>query len=395
MHTPTLLHYWLDPLLSCIHATRLGTLFDVVAGCIAGTGLSITTVGRRLDGPTTLKHKIKRADRLIGNRHLYAERHSIYLALCQLTVGRIPEPVILVDWSDLKADQSLHLLRASLAVGGRSLTLYEEVHRGSKLGNRKVQERFLQALARLLPPGAAPIVVADSGFRVPFFRAVEALGWRWVGRLQGRDYVQLRGRWVGGKSLFKRATTAPQRLGVGLWVKSNPLAALMVLIRLPACGRHGKTVTGRRSRSRKSLKAANTHREPWLLVASPRFADRPPKVLVRLYRQRMQIEESFRDMKSLYFGQGYDINGSRDLERVAILVMIASLAAILLWMIGAAAERLELHHGMHASSSKRRVYSLPFLATLILQITHDVIDLSELPAPDELIAECHQALMMD
>lgn len=126
-------------------------------------------------------------------------------------------------------------MRASLAVGGRSLTLYEEVHRGSKLGNRKVQERFLQ------------------------------------------------------------------------------------------------------------------DREPWLLVASPRFADRPPKVLVRLYRQRMQIEESFRDMQSLYFGQGYDINGLRDLERVAILVMIAALAAILLWMIGAAAERLELHHGMHAT----------------------------------------------
>jgi hypothetical protein len=30
------------------------------------------------------------------------------------------EPLILVDGSDLKADQSLHLLRAWLPVGGRS-----------------------------------------------------------------------------------------------------------------------------------------------------------------------------------------------------------------------------------------------------------------------------------
>jgi len=56
------------------------------------------------------------------------------------------EPLIVIDWSDLKADQSLHLLRASLPVGGRSLTLYEEVHKQKDLGNRKVQHRFLQPL---------------------------------------------------------------------------------------------------------------------------------------------------------------------------------------------------------------------------------------------------------
>ena len=45
--------------------------------------------------------------------------HSIYAALCRVVLARIAEPMILIDWSDLKADQSLHLLRASLAVGGR------------------------------------------------------------------------------------------------------------------------------------------------------------------------------------------------------------------------------------------------------------------------------------
>ena len=237
--------------------------------------------------------------------------------------------------------------------------------------------------------------MADSGFKVTFFRAVEALGWRWVGRLQGRDYIRLGSRWISGKSLFEKAKEQAVRLGVGAWVKSNPLQAVMVLIRLPKCGRHRKNAFGRRSRSRKSLKAAASHRDPWLLVASPCFAALTAKALVRMYRQRMQIEEAFRDLKSLYFGQGYEINGSRDAKRVAILVLIASLAAFVLWMIGAAAERMELHRGMHASSSKRRVYSLPFLATLILQITHDVIELSDFPPPDELAAECHQGLLTE
>jgi hypothetical protein len=81
-----------------------------------------------------------------------------------------------VHWSDLKADQSLHRLRASLPVGGRALTLDEEVHPPRRLNNRRVQERFLERLVALLPPGVVPVIVANAGFKVPFYRAVERLG---------------------------------------------------------------------------------------------------------------------------------------------------------------------------------------------------------------------------
>ena len=80
----------------------------------------------------------------------------------------------MIDWSDLKADQSLHLLRASLPVGGRGT---DPVRRGppavGKLDNQLVHIRFLQRLAQRLPPGKQPIIVADSGFKVPFYRDVE------------------------------------------------------------------------------------------------------------------------------------------------------------------------------------------------------------------------------
>jgi hypothetical protein len=395
MHVPTLLRSWLGQSLLFIHAARLAALFDMVDACVAGAGLSITAVGRRLVGPTTLKHKIKRADRLIGNPHLYRERTGIYGALCRVTLARIGEPLILVDWSDLKADQSYHLLRASIAVGGHPLTLYEEIHPRCLFGNRKVQEHFLGILASLLPPGIAPIIIADSGFKVPFFRAVEALGWRWVGRLRGRDFVRLSSGWESGKLLFSKSTIKPVRLGVGDWVRSNPLSVVMVLVRLRKCGRHDKTAFGSIARSRKSLKAARNQREPWLLLAALQLGHLTAKAIVRIYRQRMQIEEGFRDMKSLYYGQGYETNRSRDPKRLAILVLIAALAAFLLFMIGAAAERKNLQFGMHASSSKRRVYSLPFLAMLILNITKAEIDASEFQSPEELIAQLHRALLTD
>jgi hypothetical protein len=131
--------------------------------------------GAVLDGPGAAVYRsggaspqIKRADRPLGNGHLQQEAGSIYGALWRVLLARIAEPVILVDWSDLKADQALHLLRAALPVGGRALTLYEEVHPQSKLNNQLIHIRFLRPLAEILPPGTEPIIIADAGFKVPF-----------------------------------------------------------------------------------------------------------------------------------------------------------------------------------------------------------------------------------
>jgi hypothetical protein len=60
----------LSPLLSHIHAQRWATLFEAVASGACGPALSPTDLGRRFAGAAALRHKIKRADRLLGNQHL-------------------------------------------------------------------------------------------------------------------------------------------------------------------------------------------------------------------------------------------------------------------------------------------------------------------------------------
>ena len=399
MHALVILQHYLAPLLGHVHRRRLATLLEAVASCVSGPALSLTDIGRRFAGPVRLRHKIKRSDRLLGNRRLQGEARSIYAALCRVTLARIQEPLILIDWSDLKADQSLHLLRASLPVGGRSLTLYEEVHPQRRLNNRRVQERFLQRLAALLPAHTAPVIVADAGFKVPFYREVERLGWRWVGRVRGRDYVRLTTRWVSCKALFKRATPTATTLGVGEWVRSNPLRALFVLVRQPPKGRRVKTTHGRRARSKKSEQSARAAREPWLLVASVRFADLAPKQLMRRYRQRMQIEESFRDLKSQHFGEGLERSRSEGMGRFTVLVLIATLAAFLLWLLGTAAEHAGLHRWLHPGNGERRVYSRLFLARLLLVLEScrgHLDDLTLALGPlDQWVANDHDALLVD
>jgi hypothetical protein len=399
MHALTILHRCIGPLLAGVHRARLAVLFEAVAATVSGPRLTLTDIARRFAGGTDLRHCVKRADRLLGNRHLQADARGIYGAVARMLLTGVAEPLIVIDWSDLKADQSLHILRASVPVGGRSVTLYEELHPRRDLGNRRVQHRFLQRLAEMIPSTAAPIIVADSGFKVSFYREVERLGWRWVGRVRGRDGIRLKQRWRSCRQVFEQATRTPTALGVGEWVRSSPLRACFVLVRQAPKGRRDKTASGRRARSKKSRQAARNAREPWLLVASTRLAEWPAKRLVTVYRQRMQIELSFRDMKSEHFGAGLERSRSNGVGRFTVLVLIASLATLLLWLIGTAAERCGLHKRLRPNNRKRRAYSRVFLARLLLTLERcrdSVAELVDAIGPlDQWVASDHDALLLE
>lgn len=223
-----------------------------------GSQLSITGLGRTLAGDAEIKHKIKRMDRLVGNRQLAAERLAVYTAMVSWLLQSLPLPIVLIDWSPLSADQSQHQLRASLPVGGRALTLYEESHLRHKLGNRSVQEQFLSRLKHVLPAHVTPIIVADSGFRTPFFRAVENLGWHWLGRIRNRDYVAFADAsetWLPAKSLYAQATRIAKRLGAVHWVRNHPLDGQLVTFYRRPKGRKHMTTHKRPVRSCYSRKA--------------------------------------------------------------------------------------------------------------------------------------------
>ena len=174
-------HNLLKEKLPSIHANRLSALMAALEAGPSKASISITELGRSISGPAYIKHKIKRMDRLAYNCHLKTERTAVYGAMTQWLLQSLPMPLILIDWSPLTADQHQQLLRAALPKGGLSVTLYEGIHPVKKLGNRRIQHRFLGSLQALLPTTETPVIVTDSGFRAPFFREVESLGWHWLG----------------------------------------------------------------------------------------------------------------------------------------------------------------------------------------------------------------------
>jgi hypothetical protein len=369
MHALKMLHQNLKKSCPQIHACRLTALMDVVTALAQGQTLTVTALGRSSPRAISMKHGIKQSDRLIGNAHLHEERGAIYQAIAHRLLAGKQRPLILIDWSDYTYDRSTLLLRASVPVGGRALTLYEEVHPVPAYGKACIQKRFLQTLHALLPAKCRPIIITDAGFAGSWFRAVQRLGWDYIGRItQNLLYRDTPERpWIKCVTLHEQSTATPRYVGEVELVRSHPFRCHLYRYKHRARGRHQWTQQGLRARSQHSKKNALREQLPWLLVTSLPHAHGAARQIIQLYRTRMQIEEAFRDIKNQRTGFSLTDTRTRSPQRLANLLLIGMLATLVVWMLGRLAEEKQLHYQYQANTVKtQRVLSLFYLGCLLI-----------------------------
>jgi hypothetical protein len=249
--------------------------------------------------------------------------------------GRVP---LLMDWTwHRDRGRSLWVM---LPVGGRAVPLaffLAPVELGGKGTQRTFEDQALTQLRGWLPRGRRFILIGDRGFgsrdRLGFLRR---LGFSAILRINGDTQIQLGGSWqalaslrppVGGRRQWAQVPlgklNAGERLVVNVVAVRQPLLAPKRILT-----NKGKP-TGK-----------TTDETTWYLIT-----DLPLSVdVVALYQLRMQIEESFRDLKAL-LGMEQE-RTERPAERLRVL----------LWglMIGMA---LDLHlagAGPAASGTPRR-----------------------------------------
>ena len=357
MQAGQVLHRLLQRVCGEMHKLRRTALFVNVMAALQGEVLTVTDLGRSIASEAKEKHCIKRADRLLSNARLHGERVGIYTELTKQLIGSKQRPVMIVDWSDMDECKRHFLLRASVPIEGRSLTVYEEVHTVKSKEKPKVHEQFLQTLQKMLPPLCRPIVVTDAGFRTPWFKQVEALGWDWVGRIRNRHEVRRAEteEWIPCKSLYPQANSTPKSLGQARLTRSNPIDCQLVLYHGKPKGRVHLNRLGQRVRSSQSRKHEQTQREPWLLGTSLPEGFKLAEKVVKIYALRMRIEEAFRDLKSTRFGLSLELHHTYQLERLQVLLLIASLALMVAWIIGKATEHTGQHRHYQANTVRDRV----------------------------------------
>jgi hypothetical protein len=375
MHAFQILYQCLTSRCPGIHQKRLTSLCAAAMAAVSGSVLSVSDLGRGMMGRVSIKHNIKRVDRLLGNRALHAEIPLLYTALCRSIVGEMRRPLIIVDWSDMAPDRAWQLLRASLALDGRSVTLYEEVHPLANATSRQVHAAFLAALATMLPAGCVPVVLTDAGFRSTWFSLVERMGWMWIGRIRNRDMIRpLDGdTWEGCKLLYPKATGSAKSLGWYDYVREHPVRCRLVLVKHVGTGRHHTRLDGSPSRSAHSRKKAKAQLEPWLLATCPALAALNPESIVALYAKRMQIEEAFRDLKNERLGLGLSASRSTNPDRLRVLLLIGALATFVLRCIGEVASEKRLNRQCQSNTRQSRpVLSVITLARQLVRKTVSV-----------------------
>lgn len=342
-----------------IHRARLNAVSAAVLALIHGGQIGLAALGRAI-GERSYKHGIKRVDRLLGNQTLVAELDLMYAAIARYVLRSINRPVILLDWTDA-GKKTMCALSAAVPMHGRAITIYSVTVPISAYAKPAVEKAFLEKLKVILGPECRPILVGDAGFRAPWMRQVKAMGWDFVVRIRGRTLVQRVGeaRWKHWKKLIVRSGKVPRSLGAYRIVRNHGIEAQLVVVDRRS---RRRVVTARNARA---LRATRAHREPWFLATTLQSS---AKQVVDIYAARMQIELTFRDLKSHRFGWGFEDARCRSTGRVAVQLLLAAVASLVVMLVGIAAEATGLRRQYQANTiTNRRVLSLVALGRAVLK----------------------------
>jgi hypothetical protein len=246
---------------------------------------SLTTLARQADRPTTTRLTRQFFARWLSRPHW--DPAVLFAALPELLrqpwQGRGPLPLLL-DFTCLGGGgEGWCVFQVSVPWQGRALPVYRVPLTRSQpeIGQRELVLQVLDWLTVVLPgPRSRYVLVMDRGFPGhELINDLRARGWRFVLRVPCEWTVKHR-RFQGA---FRDARAA-QRIGPR--PECLPEAQL------------GWRATGPRAHQT-SCRAHVVwywgvgYQEPWYLVTSERRAGRA----VAIYRQRMQIEAEFRDLK--------------------------------------------------------------------------------------------------
>lgn len=369
MHVKQVLSRWLEQRTVIGHALRAAALVRVLEALVLGSKATLSALGRSRAGRAGVKHHIKAVDRLLGNRHLQRECAAVYRAIAQTLLTGVRRPVLTVDWSDFECGgpRKWAMLKAAVPVGGRAVVVYSRVFPFKRYNSPTAHREFLQGLKSILPENCKPILVTDAGFRGPWFHAVEAVGWDWVGRIRNKiKYLnEQTGRWCFTDSLYKLATPVMRYVGNVVLSRRIGYSFKLYLVRAHAPARGG--------RRRKNVRRPNSnmyrklHKAPWLLATS---LEREPGIerrIKQLYAKRMQIEEMLRDNKSHRWGFGLRYARSASGNRLQVLLLLVALATLVFWLVGLAGRAQGLARSLQANTVRDRlVLSTPFVGRVLI-----------------------------
>jgi len=146
------------------------------------------------------------------------------------------------------------------------MTLYDEIHPESLLGNSEVQGKFLQQLKAILSNDIKAVIITDAGFKTDFFEQAILCGFEHAGRvLSNMQYRRENSDiWEHCSDVHKAATSQAQVIGKVELSKSRALPTYLYLNK-----KIEKTIKKTpKKRTNKDKSYADKAKKPWLIASS-------------------------------------------------------------------------------------------------------------------------------
>jgi hypothetical protein len=319
---------WTEREVKGLRRSQRTTLAVLVTGLVHGGRAGVAAIGRSLPGAAFVKHKIKRVDRFLGNERV--DLAAVSVALLAWATRRGGRLVLALDWTDLPGGKKL--LSLAVPTRGRAVPVHGRVVDQAVMykSQNSLEEGLLRELRVLVPAGTSVVIVADRGFgRTQLMKELRRLGFSFVLRVSGSALFEREG-------LRQRVQQVPLGRGQTHWFREvryrdrHPVAVNLVL-------------TWRRRM-----------KEAWFLATDLTL---PPREVIALYGYRMQIEEAFRDAKSVRWGFRLRHVCLRDCGRWERLLMVLGVAYLFLLAVGAEAESRREHRRLQANTVRKRTLS--------------------------------------
>lgn len=306
MSTNQLYHTWFQrirQMWSHLRVTQMRNLAWLIAGIYQSRSVHLSKIAGKIPGQAKLPSLTRRLSRFLTNpairvRELYA---PIARQLLE-TQARHGEVRLIVDGT--KIGFGHQLLMVALAYRRRAVPIAWTWINSAKGHSSAIKQLALLAYVhRLLPEGAAVLLVGDSEFgAVPVLRQLDAWGWWYVLRQKANNLVRLRGQcdWTSFGSLIDK----PER---SIWLGPGLLTAEHAYpVNLLAHWKKGEDA-------------------PWLLATNLPSQ----QAALHAYKRRMWIDEMFGDFKR----HGFDLESThlRHFQRLSRLTL--AVALLYTWLI--------------------------------------------------------------
>lgn len=281
MRSPGNLRAWLQRLLPASGVCAREAARELLCALMIHFTVHLTQLGRQSDRDTTAKSARQFFARWLERTDW--EEATIYAHLnrdARRVLARQGEIAVLIDYTYLQ--QQWAVLQVSIPWQGRALPIYRAVYHRThpEVGQTESVRAACQFLRTHLPgPLGRYVLVMDRGFPShPLVWAVSEQGWRCALRLNGTWKMTH----TGYKGLLAGVPAVPGLVGPVPRLFRNALLGT----------NRGK---GREDWSRGNIVMFHGigYKEPWILVTSEEDAGK----VIAIYRQRMQIECEFRDLK--------------------------------------------------------------------------------------------------